>query len=282
MKTPPLGFSSVFLCFFGRGNGRTRPRGGKLFFFAPPLYKFPTEGKNRVTFSERIVTMENKNQPKKEKNRVKANRILFVTAAAVLCLGAILTGVLLSLQQDDILPVGDVPAASVPNDQDNEPPVVDTSAILPEFVSPAVGLVTKRHDLDTLVFSQTNDDWRVHRGIDISTALGASVMAAADGTVTEILDDPLLGKTVKISHNGEGVTVYANLSAELAEGITVGASVTCGQVIGCVGETAISEMADEPHLHFEMTVAGVSVDPMDYISESSKAASLSADTAYEG
>lgn len=226
--------------------------------------------------------MENKNQPKKEKNRVKANRILFVTAAAVLCLGAILTGVLLSLRQDDILPADDVPAVSVPNDQGSEPPVVDTSSILPEFVSPAVGLVTKRHDLDTLVFSQTNDDWRVHRGIDISTALGASVMAAADGTVTEILDDPLLGKTVKISHNGEGVTVYANLSAELAEDITVGASVTCGQVIGCVGETAISEMADEPHLHFEMTVAGVSVDPMDYISESSKAASLSADTAYEG
>ena len=107
-------------------------------------------------------------------------------------------------------------------------------------------------------------------------------MAAADGTVSEIVDDPFLGKTVKISHSGQGVTIYSNLAGELAEGIKVGAAVKCGQAIGCVGESAISEIADEPHLHFEMTVAGASVDPMDYISEESRAASLTEDTAYEG
>ena len=109
-----------------------------------------------------------------------------------------------------------------------------------------------------------------------------AVMAAADGKVSEILDDPFFGKTVKITHNGEGVTIYSNLAAELAEGLEVGKEVKCGQVIGCVGETASREIAEEPHLHFEMTVAGKSVDPMTYISAESRAASLTKDTAYEG
>lgn len=224
--------------------------------------------------------MENKNQQKNNKNRVKANRILYIAAAAVLCVGAVLTGVFLSLRNNDATVPDDVPVGNLP-DEPNDP-VIDTSAILPEFVAPAVGLVTKGHDLDTLVFSKTDDVWRVHRGIDISCAMGAEVMAAADGTVSEILDDPFLGKTVKISHNGQGVTIYSNLAGELAEGIEVGAAVKCGQVIGCVGESAISEIADEPHLHFEMTVAGASVDPMDYLSAESRAASLTQDTAYEG
>ena len=43
------------------------------------------------------------------------------------------------------------------------------------------------------------------------------------------------------------------------------------------------EMADEPHLHFEMTVGGVPVDPLDYISASAQAAAFSeADEAWEG
>lgn len=226
--------------------------------------------------------MENKNQQQSKKNRSKANRYLYIAAAAVLCLGAILTGVLLSVRNRET-PVNpdNVPAATTPDDDPKEPDI-DVTKILPEFVAPAVGLVTQSHDLDVLVFSKTENLWRVHRGIDISCKAGAAVMAAADGKVSEILDDPFFGKTVKITHNGEGVTIYSNLAAELAEGMEVGKEVKCGQVIGCVGETASREIAEEPHLHFEMTVAGKSVDPMTYISAESRAASLTKDTAYEG
>ncbi len=227
--------------------------------------------------------MENKNQQQSKKNRSKANRYLYIAAAAVLCLGAILTGVLLTVRHREtpVTPPDDVPAISTPDDPQN-PPAEDASLVLPEFVAPTVGLVTKSHDLDTLVFSKTRDEWRVHHGIDISCKAGAAVMAAADGKVSEITDDPFLGKTIKITHNGGGVTVYANLAPELAEGLEVGSEVKCGQVIGCVGETASTEIADEPHLHFEMTVGGKEVDPMSYISAESRAASLSKDTAYEG
>ena len=44
--------------------------------------------------------------------------------------------------------------------------------------------------------------------------------------------------------------------------------------IGVIGDTSLSELADEPHLHFEVKVGDVSVNPLDYISEESKSASL--------
>ena len=124
--------------------------------------------------------MENKNQQQSKKNRSKANRYLYIAAAAVLCLGAILTGVLLSVRNRET-PVNpdNVPAVTTPDDDPKEPDI-DVTKILPEFVAPAVGLVTQSHDLDVLVFSKTENLWRVHRGIDISCKAGAAVMAAAD------------------------------------------------------------------------------------------------------
>ena len=62
----------------------------------------------------------------------------------------------------------------------------------------------------------------------------------------------------------------------------VGEAVRAGQTLGCVGETTLVELADEPHLHREMTVDGKPVDPLEYISEASRAASFTyADEQYE-
>ena len=141
------------------------------------------------------------------------------------------------------------------------------------FVSPVVGEVVKQHSLDMPVFSTTLNEWRVHTGIDISTEDGAEVFAAADGTVSRVYSDPLLGKSVEITHEGGIVSVYSNLSPTdiaIAEGDTV----KSGALIGKVGDSSLSELAEEPHLHFGVKVNGVSVNPLDYISEESKKASL--------
>ena len=56
-----------------------------------------------------------------------------------------------------------------------------------------------------------------------------------------------------------------------------------GQLLGAVGDTALSEVAEEPHLHFEMEIDDVSVNPLDYISKESQEASFTFDdTVYEG
>ncbi len=154
-----------------------------------------------------------------------------------------------------------------------------TSAV-PELALPVSGVIAKGHDNAIQVFSATTGDYRIHLGVDMTTTEDAPVMAAADGVVSQIWDDALMGKCLAISHSGDCYTIYKNLDSALPEDITVGASVTAGQQIGTVGETATLELAEEPHLHLEMTVKGLAVDPMDYFSAQALAA-IGSDTSHE-
>lgn len=164
----------------------------------------------------------------------------------------------------------------------NETESRPTSAEVEEFKLslPAQGVIAKGHDATIQVWSETMGDYRVHLGLDIQTAEGAPVYAAADGTVEKVWDDALMGRCVAIAHEGDVYTFYKNLDKSLADGIEQGKTVKCGDKIGTVGNTAISELADEPHLHLEMTVKGLAVDPRDYFSDEAKQ-SLQQGTNYE-
>ena len=151
---------------------------------------------------------------------------------------------------------------------------------LPSFVLPVSGAVSKKHDPTLQVFSNTMKDYRVHLGIDIVTDASAPVYAAADGTVDKIWEDPLMGHCIAVKHSGDCYTIYKNLAAELPDGIAEGTSVRAGQMIATVGESAMVEVAEEPHLHFEMTVADLSVNPLEYFDESALE-TLKIDASYE-
>ena len=97
--------------------------------------------------------------------------------------------------------------------------------------------------------------------------------AAAGGTVSAVKNDPFTGKTVEVTHDGGIVTVYSNLSND-GISVKVGDTVNAGDKLGVVGDTSLTELADESHLHFEMLVSGVSVNPLDYISDESKSQDL--------
>lgn len=135
---------------------------------------------------------------------------------------------------------------------------------IPEFILPTIGGVSKTFSIDALVYSNTMEDFRTHNGIDISASVGDAVMAAASGVVTEIYEHPMMGHTIVIAHSGDSETVYQNLSDEIL--LHIGDTVDKGQVIGAIGESAIVEIAEEPHLHFEMFVSGQRVDPLEFIS----------------
>lgn len=179
---------------------------------------------------------------------------------------------------------GNIPDASdksdqtqTPSKEDTEdtatPPSDDTQSVsVPELSLPVSGTVSKGHDTSIQVFSTTTGDYRIHLGVDMLTEADAPVVAAADGVVAQIWDDALMGKCLAISHAGDCYTIYKNLASALPEDIAVGASVSRGQQIGSVGETATLELAEEPHLHMEMTVKGLSVDPMEYFSAQALAA----------
>lgn len=147
---------------------------------------------------------------------------------------------------------------------------------LPSFIAPLTGAVIKNHTLEVPVYSLTMDDYRTHQGVDISAAAGAPVYAAADGVISDIWDDPMMGKCLSLSHAGGAVSVYKNLAETLPEGILSGVTVKTGTVIGAVGETALIETAESPHLHFELTVDGESVDPAEFMLIGTK------DTSFEG
>ena len=161
----------------------------------------------------------------------------------------------------------DVNEPSTDNSGNKEP----TTQVKPKptfsLVPAEDGAFSKGHDATLQVFSPTTNDYRVHLGMDILTAENAPVYAAEAGTVTQIWEDPMMGWCVAVSHADEYCTFYKNLSKELSDGIETGASVSKGQQLGTVGNSAWLEIAEEPHLHFEMTLAGVSVDPAEHLTK---------------
>ena len=174
-------------------------------------------------------------------------------------------------QETPAPPTDETPTGNVPQ---------TPTETVPELTLPTNGKLAKAHNADVQVFSQTLQDYRVHLGIDITTEANAEVFAAADGTVKKIWEDPMMGWSVAINHSGDCVTVYKNLAKDLAGGVTEGSTVRAGQLIGTVGDSAMIEIAEEPHLHMEMTVKGLQVNPLEYFSQA-VVATLSQDTAFE-
>ena len=117
-----------------------------------------------------------------------------------------------------------------------------------------------------LTYNEAMGDWRTHNGMDISAALGAEVLAAADGTVASVTTDPVTGTTLTLSHSSGMTTVYGNLDPDTVSA-AVGDAVTAGQALACVGSSASGEGSGESaFLHFAVTVDGQSVDPQQYLS----------------
>ena len=136
---------------------------------------------------------------------------------------------------------------------------------------PVDGYLLSVHDLETLSFSVTMQDYRTHTGIDIETQEGAAVVAAAAGRVSKAYEDPMMGYCIEIDHGNGYVSVYRNLSDTVPEGIAVGATVRAGQLLGAVGSSALAEQAELPHLHFELTCNGQAIDPLTFLSYEERA-----------
>lgn len=172
------------------------------------------------------------------------------------------------------------PITTLPPPETTKEPDREVADVIPTFILPVEGMLGASHDPTTQVFSDTMKDWRVHLGIDIMASLGDAVYASADGRVTKIWDDPLYGHSMSIGHTGGAVSIYKNLADEPAAALEVGSSVRAGDVIGAVGDGAMIELAEEPHLHFEIKIDDVGVDPLEYLSKNALA-TLERDTAFE-
>ncbi len=161
-------------------------------------------------------------------------------------------------------------APSVAPDLTQEDTAMRVSADAPEvekaelhYKYPLNGKISKGFSGDTLVFSKTMSDWRIHSGIDIAAEAGTDVCACADGTVEDVFTDERMGITIVLRHPDGVQSIYSNLSSGLL--VEVGQSIRGGEVISSVGTSALFEAADESHLHFELTKDGTHIDPLAYL-----------------
>jgi murein DD-endopeptidase MepM/ murein hydrolase activator NlpD len=102
-----------------------------------------------------------------------------------------------------------------------------------------------------------------HKGIDYRAPVGTPVFAASDGTVLFAGVQSGYGNVVVIDHGGGVQTKYAHLSSI---DVSPGASLVAGEQLGASGQ---SGNVTGPHLHFELDVNGVPVDPSSSIMASS-------------
>ncbi len=108
---------------------------------------------------------------------------------------------------------------------------------------------------------------KFHYGMDFTAPLGTDVYASANGTVVGVLSaQRSLGKHIIIDHGFGYSTIYAHLSNF---NVRVGQKVQRGDIIGFVGSTGTS-VAN--HLHYEIKLNGVNVDPVNYYFEDLSAA----------
>jgi murein DD-endopeptidase MepM/ murein hydrolase activator NlpD len=127
---------------------------------------------------------------------------------------------------------------------------------------PVVGEVINEFSNGELVKSATSGIWQTHNGVDFSTEDNATVESVADGTVIKVWEDALLGVCVTIDHT-EFVANYCNLDKVLL--VSEGDIVEIGDIIGNVGDTAVSETALDTHIHFETLQGGKYVNPLDLL-----------------
>lgn len=131
------------------------------------------------------------------------------------------------------------------------------------FQKPVEGDIIKDFSIDNLVYSETLQEWVTHAGIDIKADKTTVVKSAEAGIVKSIKNDPRYGLTIIVEHANGFETVYSNLLT--TEFVVEGEKVDKGQSLGTVGNSAAFEIADEPHLHFEVLKDSQNVDPNIYI-----------------
>ena len=154
---------------------------------------------------------------------------------------------------------------TAPSRAETQPP--QTQATVPskplKTGLPVQGSEAAVYSMDALSYNETTRDWRVHNGVDIAADAGTEVCAAADGEVYTVYEDDSMGYTVVIRHDGGYLTRYASLSQDIP--VKSGDTVSAGQVIGYVGDTALVETTLGSHIHFSVTHQDEPMNPADFL-----------------
>ncbi|HSB05378.1 MAG TPA: peptidoglycan DD-metalloendopeptidase family protein [Thermodesulfobacteriota bacterium] len=121
---------------------------------------------------------------------------------------------------------------------------------------PTTGWVTSGFGFRTNPFTGLT---QMHEGLDISNRVGTLIVAPADGMISDSGNDLVHGKIVVISHGFGMTSRYSHLSKAL---VKTGQRVKRGDKIAEIG---ITGKTTGPHLHYEVRLNGIPINPMRYI-----------------
>ena len=165
-------------------------------------------------------------------------------------------------ETEDVPVVEDVVESVEPVPQDV--PVVATDPIISRpYTNGSVKIVKNYYDYqgeenvqeDSLVYY--GNTYMQNSGVDYGMETEFEVVSILDGTVMEVTDDEVMGKTIKIKHNNDLISVYQSLgSADVKANDTV----TQGMIIGKSGLSNVSRDLGN-HLHFEIYYQGQVMNP---------------------
>ncbi len=123
-------------------------------------------------------------------------------------------------------------------------------------VWPTMGWVTSSFGFRTNPFTGLT---QMHEGLDISNRVGTPVLCCADGIVSDVGNDSVYGKMLVISHGFGMTSSYSHLSKVL---VKTGQKIKRGDKIAEIG---MSGKTTGPHLHYEVKLNGIPVNPARYI-----------------
>ena len=195
-----------------------------------------------------VHTRENEKKDKR-KNIIKNSTYAVIVACSVM-LGATLVAV---------------------NLQNNEKTtaVIETSSNQTMYTCPLDNCtVQKDYNADELQYNDTLKQWEIHKAVDLVSQDVSNVVAVGSGTVTNLYTNRLEGTVIEISHNNGLVSIYKSLDSNVK--VKLGDYVKQGQIIGSTSSTMAREQSSGSHLHFEMKLNNVYVNPNEYVDFSAK------------
>lgn len=129
------------------------------------------------------------------------------------------------------------------------------------YILPIDTAIIKDYSMDTVVYSATMGDWRVHTGVDFFVGEDEDILSVGYGTVTKVSAESSWGYVIEVDY-GDFVARYCGMRQGTT--VSIGTVLSQGDVIGKV-DYCPCEASDDTHLHFEILVDGEYVDPFEFI-----------------
>ena len=175
-----------------------------------------------------------------------------------------------SFQSDEVEVMQEVDDV-VDDKEDSNVPVVSVDVkIIRPYIGEEVKILKNYYDYKGDANSQEEsivyygNTYMQNSGVDYGMGSEFEVVSILDGTVMEVIDDEIMGKTVKIKHSNEMISVYQSLGSV---DVKVDDKLSQGMIIGKSGEANVSSDLGN-HLHFELYHNGSVVNPEEYYEKS--------------